>query len=80
MDIKTNNPENSSTKNVGEQIPSDFSVFIISLFTSVRMNDVNRGKECMKKFCKSLRGHKMEIINFENKKDKVINKRAAGII
>ena len=33
-----NNPENSSTKNVGEQIPSDFSMFIISLFTSVRMN------------------------------------------
>ena len=38
IDGYENNPENSSTKNVGEHIPSDFSMFIISLFTSVRMN------------------------------------------
>ena len=38
IDGYENNSENSSTKNVGEHIPSDFSMFIISLFTSVRMN------------------------------------------
>ena len=34
----------------------------------------------MKKFCESLRGHAMKIINFKKKKSEVINKRAAGII
>ena len=35
-------------------------------------------KDCMKKFCESLREHAMEIIKL--KKDKVANKRAVGII
>ena len=30
--------------------------------------DVNRGKYCMKKFCKCLTVHTMQIINFEKKK------------
>ena len=34
----------------------------------------------MKRFYKSLRDHAMEIINFEKKKNEVINKRVAGII
>ena len=37
-------------------------------------------KDCMKKFCESLREHAMKIINFKKKKNGVINKRAAGII
>ena len=34
----------------------------------------------MKKFCKFLRGHAMKIINFEKKKDEIVNQIEAGII
>ena len=51
----------------------------ISSFKSLEnQNDVYRGKDCMKKFCESLRKHARKIINF--KVIKVISKRAAGII
>ena len=30
--------------------------------------DVYRGKDCMKKYCESLREHTMKIINFKKKK------------
>ena len=36
------------------------------------MHDVCRGKDCMKKFCESLREHPNEIINFEKKKIKLL--------
>ena len=39
-----------------------------------------RGKDCMKKFCKSLRDHAIKIINIKKKKNDVITKRAGGII
>ena len=29
----------------------------------------DRGKDCMEKFCESVRGHAKNIINFEKKKD-----------
>ena len=32
------------------------------------INNVYRGKDCMKTFCESLRDHTMKIINFEKKK------------
>ena len=41
---------------------------------------VDTGKDCMRKFCESLREYPMKIINFKKKKNEVINKRAAGII
>ena len=31
-------------------------------------HNANRGKDCIKKFCKSLREHTMKIINFKKKK------------
>ena len=31
-------------------------------------HDVYRGKDCMKKFCESLREHAVKIINFKTKK------------
>ena len=34
----------------------------------------------MKKFCKSLRKHAVEIINFKKKKNETINKSAEGIL
>ena len=42
-------------------------------------HDVYRGKDCMKKFCESLREDAMKINNLKKKKNEVINKRAAGI-
>ena len=49
-----NNPENLSTTKVSEHISSGFSKFTISSFKSIQNNhDVNKGKDCMKKFCES---------------------------
>ena len=51
----------------------------ISLLKKIgNMHDVYRCKYCMKKFYESLREHTMNIIDL--KKNKVINKRTAGII
>ena len=61
-----NNPQNSSTKKIGEHIPSGFSMSIISSFKCI--HDVYRGKDCMKKFCESLREHAMKTINLKKMK------------
>ena len=70
IDGYKNNPENSTTTNVGEHIPSRFSMSTISRFKSTgNKHDVCRGKYCMKKLCESFREHAMEIINFKQKKN-----------
>ena len=47
----------------------------ISSFRSIENKyDVYRGKDCMKKFCESLREHAMKIINLKNKKMKLLTK------
>ena len=52
----------------------------ISSFKNIeKKHDVYRGKDCMKKFCESLREHAMKIINFF-KENEVTNKKAARII
>ena len=64
-----NNIESSSTKKVGESIPSGFLMSTTSSFGSIEnKHDLSRGKNCMKKFCKSLREHTIKIINFKKKK------------
>ena len=35
-------------------------------------HDIYRGKDCMKKFCESLREHAMDTINFKKKKLKLL--------
>ena len=61
--------ENSSTTKVSEHIPSGFSMFTISSFRSIENKyDVYRGKDCMKRFCKSLREHAIKTTNFKKKK------------
>ena len=58
---------------MGEHIPLCFSISTTSSFKSIGNNrDVYRGKDCMKKFCKSLREHAMERIIFL--KNEVMNK------
>ena len=59
------NPENSFTTKVGEHIPSSFSMSTMSSFKSIEnRHNVYRDKDCMKKFCKSLREHTRKIIIF----------------
>ena len=59
-----NNLENSFTTKVSEHIPTGFAMSTISSFRSIEnKHDVYRGNNCMKKFCGSLRGHAMKIIN-----------------
>ena len=38
-------------------------------FDGIKSNhDVYRGKDCMKKFCESVREHTIKIVNFKKKK------------
>ena len=66
------NPEKSSATKVGEHIPSGFVVSKMLIFKSIY---VFRGKDCMKKFCESLRKHVTKMIYFEKKKKKSLNSR-----
>ena len=60
---------------ISNYIPSGFSMAIISSFRSIEnYHDINRGKDCMKKFCESLREHAMKIDNFEKKKMNLLTK------
>ena len=69
------NPENSSVTKVGKQIPSCFSMSTILSFKSKEnKHDIYRGKNCMKKFCESLREHTMKITNYKKKKIKLLTK------
>ena len=63
-----NNSENSSRINVGEHIPSGYSMSTIWTFDGIEnKHDVNRGEDCMKWFCEPLRDYAIKIINSEKK-------------
>ena len=69
IDECKNDSENSSPKNVGEHIPSGFPISAISSFKSIEnKHNIHRRKDCMKKFCESLREQTMELINIKRKK------------
>ena len=75
------NPINSCTTKLGEHISSAFLMSTISSFKITENNrNVFSGKYCMNKFCESLMKHVMEITDFKNERNKVINKRTAEII
>ena len=60
------NIENSFTTKVSEHIPSGFSMSTISSLKSIEhTHDVYIDKDCMKKFCESLRELEMKVIYFE---------------
>ena len=68
IDRCKNNPENSSTIKVGEHIPSGFSMSTISSFKSTEDKpDVYTDKDCMKRFCESLKEQAMKIIKEKEK-------------
>ena len=59
IDVCKSHPENSSTAKEGEHTPLAFPMSTILSFKSIEnKHDTYRGKDCMKKFCKSLRKHK----------------------
>ena len=56
-------PENSFTAKEGEHTPLAFPMSTILSFKSIEnKHDIYRGKNCKKKFSKSLRKHEMKII------------------
>ena len=68
MDVQ-NNAENSSTTKIGEHITCRYSMSTIWTFDHIgNKHTLYRGKDCVKKFCESLREHAKKIINFEKKK------------
>ena len=69
------NSENSSPTKLGKHILSCFLTSTILSFISIEnKHDVYIGKDCMKKFCESLRKHAIKIINFKKKKIKLLAK------
>ena len=64
-----NHPESSPTTKVTVHIPSDLSMFTISLFKKIEnKHNIYRGKDRIERFFESLRQHAMNIINFKKKK------------
>ena len=47
-------------------MPSGYSIFTHCLFDAAEKKlDCYRGKDCIERFCKGLREHAMQIINYE---------------
>ena len=68
IDNCKNNPEKSSTTKIGKRIPCKYSMSTIWAFDHIENeNSLYFKKYCMKHFCKSLREHTRNIIDFENK-------------
>ena len=65
IDGCANNPEKSSTAKIGEHNPCGFSMPTIWRFDHIEdKHTLYRGKDCMKKFCESLREHAKSTIIF----------------
>ena len=61
-----NNPKESSTTEINKHTPSGYSLFKHCSFDKTKYKlGYYRGKDCMKKFCKDLRKHATNIINYE---------------
>ena len=69
MSTCQNNPNESSTTEINKHTPSGYSLFTHCSFNKSKNKlDYYRGKDCMKKFCKDLRGHATKITNYKKKK------------
>ena len=64
-----NNLEESSATEINKHTSSGYSLFTHCSFDKTKNKlDYHRGKDCMKKFCKNLRGHATKINNYKKKK------------
>ena len=69
IDWCANNPEHSSTTKLDEHIPCGYSMSTIWAFDHIEnKHTLYRRKDCMKKFCESLREHAKNITDFERNK------------
>ena len=69
MSTCINNPNKSSTTKINKHTPSGYSIFTSCSFDESKNKlNYNRGKYCMKKFCKDLKKHATTIINHEKRK------------
>ena len=69
------NSEKSSTIKIGEHNPCGYSMSTIWGIGHIEnKHTLYCGKDCMKKFCDSLKEHAKNIILFEKKKNVTINK------
>ena len=61
-----NNFEKSYTEKKTKHTPSGYSIFTSCSFDPTKSKlDCYKGEDCMKMFCKDLREHATEIINYE---------------
>ena len=68
IDRCANNPEKSSTMKIGKHIPCRYSMSTIWGFDHIEnKHTLYCGKDCMKKFCDSLKEHTKNIILLEKK-------------
>ena len=64
-----NKPENSSVTKIDQHTPFGYSMSTIWAFNNIeKKHTLYCGKDCMKKFCASLKEHAMNVIAFEKKK------------
>ena len=69
LDGCANIPENSSTTKIGEHIPCGYSMSTIWAFDHIwNKHTLYHWKDCMKKFCTSLRQHAKDMTDFKKKK------------
>ena len=80
VDGCANNPENFSTTEISEHIPCGYSMSTIWAFDHIEnKHTLYHGKDCMKKFCESLRECTKNIIDLEILKNVTVNKRKTKI-
>ena len=53
----------------------DVKIFLKTHLQQKQVHDKHKEKECMKKFCESLREHEMEIVNFKKEKMKLLTNK-----
>ena len=69
IDGCANNPEKLSTAKIDEHILSGYSMSTGWVCDHIEnKQNLYRGKDCMKRFCESLREHAKSLIGFEKKK------------
>ena len=70
-----NNPEKSYTEKIIKHASSGYSLFTNCSFDETKNKlDCYKDEDCMGRFCKDLREHAMEIMNFEEKEGILLTK------
>ena len=68
IDTCQNNPDLSSTTKINQHIPSGYSIYTgCSFDKSNNKLSYYRGEDCMRRFCKDLKNHAIEIIDCKKK-------------